>query len=79
MGPHMLFGLGSSGYGIGEFCDRYRESFHAWWETMGAPTLTHEIARLLADGIAQEEKGRSYVQLVSEGDRKIIAAMKALR
>ena len=32
MGPHMLFGLGSGGGGIEEFCNRYGDSFHRWWD-----------------------------------------------
>lgn len=79
MGPHMLFSLGSGGLGMDGFCDRYRDSFHRWWDTMGTPELTEEVGRLLAEGIAEEERGRSFEQLAAERDRKLIAAMKALR
>ena len=41
--------------------------------------LTDDVARLLADGIAQEEHGRSFEQIAAERDRKLIAVLKAER
>lgn len=79
MGPHMLFSLGSGGLGIDGFCERYRDSFHAWWQSLGTPTLDANTARLLAAGIAEEEHGRSFEQLAAERDTKLVAAMTALR
>ena len=79
MGPHMLFSLGSGGLGIDGFCERYRDSFHQWWDTMGTPMLTTETASLLASGIAEEEAGRGFEQLATERDAKLVAVMRALR
>lgn len=79
MGPHMLFSLGSGGHGIDGFCERYRDSFHQWWDSMGTPSLTAETASLLAKGIAEEEAGRSFEQLASERDTKLVAALRALQ
>ena len=79
MGPHMLFSLGSGGHGMTGFCERYRDSFHTWWDSLGTPMLTEQTARLLAAGISEEEHGRSFAELVAERDAKLIAAMKALR
>ncbi len=79
MGPHMLFSLGSGGLGIDGFCQRYRDSFHGWWQTMGTPLLTEQVAQSLAAGIAEEEAGRSFEALAAERDRKLIATQKALR
>lgn len=79
MGPHMLFSLGSGGQGMAGFCERYRDSFHTWWNSLGAPMLTEETARLLAAGIREEEHGRDFAALAAERDAKLIAAMKALR
>ena len=78
MGPHMLFSLGSGGAGIEGFCARYADSFHRWWESMNAPVLDAEAGRILAAGIAQEERGRSFSELAAERDRKLIAALRAL-
>ncbi len=79
MGPHQLFSLASGGKGIDGFCERYADSFHTWWKSMGDPVLTEEVGRKLAEGIAHEENGRSFEDLAAERDRKLIAAMKAFR
>ena len=79
MGPHMLFSLGSGGHGMDKFCERYRESFHRWWESLGAPSLTPEVGQALAAGIAEEEAGRDFRSLAAERDAKLVAVMKTLR
>lgn len=79
MGPHMLFSLGSGGLGIDGFCERYRDSFHTWWDSLGSPQLDESVGEVLRQGIAEEEAGRSFEELASERDRKLIAALKAFR
>ena len=79
MGPHMLFNLGSGGHGLEVFCERYGSSFHRWWDDMGDPRLTNEIAKKLADGVRAEEAGRSFDELSLERDAKIVAALKAMQ
>lgn len=78
MGPHMLFGLGSGGGGIGEFCNRYSDSFHRWWESLGSVQLNPDTVKTLVDGLKAEEKGRDFSDLAQERDRKLIAVLKAL-
>ena len=78
MGPHMLFNLGSGGHGLEVFCDRYRDSFHRWWDSLGAPELTPEVADALSQGVREEEAGRSFGELAAERDRKLISAIIAL-
>jgi len=79
MGPHQLFSLGSGGKGIDGFCERYADSFHTWWKSMGNPVLTDDVGQKLAAGVAEEENGRSFEELAAERDRKLIAAMKAFK
>ena len=79
MGPHMLFSLASGGHGMDKFCERYRDSFHRWWESLGAPELTPEVGAALADGIAREEAGRDFQTLASLRDAKLVAVMRSLR
>jgi 3-hydroxybutyryl-CoA dehydrogenase len=79
MGPHMLFSLASGGHGMDMFCERYRESFHRWWESLGTPELTPEVGAVLADGIAQEESGRDFPTLAASRDAKLVAVLKTLK
>jgi 3-hydroxybutyryl-CoA dehydrogenase len=78
MGPHMLFNLASGGEGFHVFCDRYRDSFHRWWEDLGAPRLTPEVTEKLAAGIDEEAKDRSFADLAAERDRLIVATLQAI-
>ena len=78
MGPHMLFSLASGGLGMEGFIERYGDSIHGWWKTMGEPTLSAETSRILADGIAAEAAGRTFEQLTDERDRKLIVVLNAL-
>jgi carnitine 3-dehydrogenase len=79
MGPHMLFNLGGGPQGMQGFCERYRESFHTWWGSLGAPALSREVGQQLARGVADEQAGRGLTALASERDQKIVAALRALR
>lgn len=79
MGPHMLFSLASGGHGMDMFCERYRDSFHRWWDSLGTPALTPEIGAALAEGIAEEEAGRDFHTLAATRDRRLVAVMKTLR
>ena len=77
MGPHMLFGLGSGGGGIEEFCNRYSDSFHRWWDSLGTPHLDADVITRLAEGLREEEAGRSFEELSALRDKRLIAALRA--
>ena len=79
MGPHMLFHLGAGPGGMAEFCNRYRDSFHRWWEDLGTPELTQEIAASLAAGVADEAKGQDVSSASGERDALILATLRATR
>jgi carnitine 3-dehydrogenase len=78
MGPHMLFSLASGGLGMAGFIDRYGDSIHRWWKTMGQVTLSPQTRKILVDGVKAEEAGRTFEQLADERDRKLITILKAL-
>lgn len=79
MGPHMLFSLGSGGQGMETFCDRYRDSFHTWWDDLGAPRLTPDVAKSLSQGVSEAEKGRAFSDLAAERDARIVGHLQAMR
>ena len=72
MGPHMLFHLGAGEGGLLEFCNRYRDSFHRWWEDLDEVELDVELAQQLAGGIGEESKGQSTAELARQRDALIV-------
>jgi 3-hydroxybutyryl-CoA dehydrogenase len=79
MGPHMLFSLGAGTGGLAEFCNRYADSFHRWWDDLGTPRITPEVAEKLGQGVADEAKGRGVEALGSTRDALIVAHLKAVK
>lgn len=79
MGPHMLFSLGAGAGGLAEFCNRYADSFHRWWDDLGTPRITPEVAEKLGHGVADEAKGRGVEALGSTRDALIVAHLKAVK
>jgi carnitine 3-dehydrogenase len=79
MGPHMLFGLGAGDKGMAEFCNRYADSFHRWWDSMDDVRIDETVAQALGDGLADEAAGRSTADLMAERDALITAFITAAR
>ncbi len=76
-GPHMTFYLGSGGQGMDVFIERYRDSFHRWWDDLGNPRLTEDIGQILAEGLVEAEAGRDFETLAAERDSRLVAMLKA--
>ena len=79
MGPTMLFNLAADEGGLEEFCNRYRASFHGWWDGLGAPRLDAETARVMTKGVEAEAAGRSLEDLCADRDALIAATLAATR
>ncbi len=77
MGPHMLFHLGAGEGGLEEFCNRYTDSFHRWWDDMGETRLSDQLAADLASGVMEEASGRSVRELSQDRDTLIAATLRA--
>ncbi|MEM7563682.1 MAG: 3-hydroxyacyl-CoA dehydrogenase NAD-binding domain-containing protein [Pseudomonadota bacterium] len=77
MGPHMLFHLGAGAGGLNEFCNRYRDSFHRWWDDLGEVELTAELAQSLSDGVQQEAAGTAIEQSAFDRDAMIVEFLRA--
>ena len=75
MGPHMLFHLGAGSGGLQEFCNRYRDSFHRWWDDLGDIQLTPQLADELAAGVVQEAGGQDVKAASSQRDEMIVAML----
>lgn len=77
MGPHMLFHLGAGEGGLGEFCNRYTDSFHRWWEDLGDVKLDSKLADELMKGVEEEGKGQGVQELSTQRDALIVGMLKA--
>ena len=79
MGPHMLFNLGAGDQGMAAFCARYGESFHRWWDDLGAPHLNDGVAARLQEGLAEAAGGRPLDQIAAARDDRLVRLLQALR
>jgi carnitine 3-dehydrogenase len=77
MGPHMLFNLGAGKGGMAEFCDRYSDSFHRWWDDLGQIDLNPSTVKMLVDGLASEAAKQTPEELSEQRDALIVAMLKA--
>lgn len=77
MGPTMLFHLGAGDGGITEFCDRYTESFHRWWDDLGDPRIDDALRARLIDGMAEATGGQPTANLAAERDALLVKLLKA--
>ncbi len=77
MGPHLLFHLGGGPGGLREFCSRYADSFHHWWDTLGDVQIDPNTIDELVAGIDSETGARSTQSLTAERDALILEFLKA--
>jgi 3-hydroxybutyryl-CoA dehydrogenase len=78
MGPTTLFSLGAGTGGLAAFCDHFSDTFNGWWDDLGAPKLTPEVAQALEAGLARATGNASIGELAESRDRMIVAVQKAL-
>ncbi len=79
MGPHMLFHLGAGEGGLREFCNRYRDSFHRWWEDLDDVRLDENLAQDLFDGIQHEAGDADVRTIAGQRDSLIVDFLRARR
>jgi carnitine 3-dehydrogenase len=79
MGPHMLFHLGAGEGGMEEFCNRYGDSFHRWWDDLGDVKLNPELATKLMKGVQEESGGKTPLEGSRDRDALIVAMLKGTK
>lgn len=79
MGPAMIFNLAGGPGGMAHFLDHIGPSMEGWWRDLGSPTMTPEIARRLAEGVAAEAHGRTTAEIAAERDRLLLALIELLQ
>ena len=76
MGPHMLFHLGAGAGGLQEFCSRYADSFHRWWDDLGEVNLSPETIQSLVEGVDEEANGEDLKAMSDSRDLLITEFLK---
>ena len=77
MGPHMLFHLGAGEGGLLEFCNRYRDSFHRWWDDLDEVRLDEALAQTLYDGVCAEAGGTDVTPGARQRDALIVEFLRS--
>ncbi len=77
MGPTMLFNLAAGERGLPEFCERYADSFHRWWDDLGDPRIDPATAAVLSEGVEAEGGGASQEVLAKRRDALIVAMLNS--
>lgn len=77
MGPHMLFHLGAGEGGLLEFCNRYRDSFHRWWDDLDDVQLDAALAQKLYDGVCAEAGGTDVTPGARQRDALIVEFLRS--
>jgi len=87
MGPHQLFHLGAGQGGLREFCERYGDSFHRWWDDLGDVQLTPEVINQLVSGVTTKNSSpvtddnavKNHADESAQRDELIVAMLRATR
>jgi 3-hydroxyacyl-CoA dehydrogenase len=76
MGALMLNHLGGGPGGIDHFLAQFAGPVTAWWKTLGAPVLTPEVQKKLADSVHAEVGSRSVPALEAQRDEILLGLIE---
>jgi 3-hydroxyacyl-CoA dehydrogenase len=79
MGQVLLNHLGGGPGGIEHFFEQFTKPMTAWWKVLGAPELTPELQRKLADGLHAEVGSRSVAELEAQRDEVLLGLLELRR
>lgn len=76
-GPHEIFHLAGANDGMAGFLDRLGPAVTTWWDDLGTPVLDGKTRALLIAGMADAAKGKTYAQMATARDNRVIPVMVA--
>jgi len=77
MGPFMNLHLSGGAGGIGHLLDHLGGPIEDWWHDLGAPSMTAELKRQVAEGMADELGGRRSADLEAARDTLLLDLIRA--
>jgi hypothetical protein len=63
--------------GIAEFCERYADGFHRWWEDLGNPRLDGANVQRLVDGVRESVGSENTDALAARRDALLTTVIAA--
>ncbi|MGW9307423.1 3-hydroxyacyl-CoA dehydrogenase NAD-binding domain-containing protein [Saccharomonospora azurea] len=78
-GPCLTFHLAGGEGGMAHMLDHFGPALKEPWTRLDAPELTSRLRDDMVAGCESEADGRTFLDLVSERDRGVIAVQRALR
>ena len=79
IGPHLTYHVGGGPGGMAAYLDHLGASQEKRWASLGTPRLTDALRSRLTAGVEAAAGGRSVAELEEERDRRVAAALRALR
>jgi carnitine 3-dehydrogenase len=76
MGPSLQWHLNGGQGGIKHFMEHLLPGMVQMWHLLGTPSVTPELQRTLADGVAREAGGRSVEQLAQDENATLIGLLR---
>ncbi len=77
MGPFMNLHLSGGAGGIAHLLDHLGGPIEDWWHDLGAPSMTAELKRQVAEGMADELGGRRSADLEAARDALLLDLIRA--
>jgi carnitine 3-dehydrogenase len=79
MGPMLTFHLAGGEGGMARMLDHFGPSLQSPRSRLAAPELTSRLRDAVVEGCEREAAGRSVADLIREGDRGLVAVIRALQ
>lgn len=77
-GCHLTYHLGGGAGGLAQYLAHLGPSQQRRWDDLGAPRLTPELCRMLAEGVEAETSGKDVPALAEQRDQRLVALLRAL-
>jgi carnitine 3-dehydrogenase len=76
-GPHEIFHLSGGDQGMAGFLERLGPAVTSWWNDLGNPVLDEKTKAILIASMAEAAQGKSYTEMATERDRKMLPVLAA--
>lgn len=79
MGPHTTFHLAGGEGGMEHFLHHLLPALQSWWTDLGTPGVSHDVQRLLVQGVGEATDGATTIELAQKRDAALVRLLEARR